>query len=166
MLQTTRWKGFARDWAMRDGRQGDYYQENEFAQGHAVRKPRSGRPKDLNQGYRFEPWVLLTKKLAKGVRVMTTEVSVVLARTPLGIGTHSCLTKSHRPEVPSVFQKPFLPNPTGALGGGSDVIHAVIQEAELEGKPHPKSEAAGFGRSNEGGQRVPPCSDEDAPAQR
>lgn len=60
MLQTTRWKGFARDWATWDGRQGDY-QENEFAQGHAARKPRSGRPKDLNQGYRFEPWVLLTK---------------------------------------------------------------------------------------------------------
>lgn len=107
-----------------------------------------------------------SQKLGKGVRVMKREVSAVLARTPLGIGTHSCLTKSHQPEVPSVFQKPFLSNLTGALGAGSDVIHVVIQEAELEGKPHPKSEAAGFGRSNEGGQRVPPCSDEDAPAQR
>lgn len=107
-----------------------------------------------------------SQKLAKGKRVMTTEVSAVLAEPHLGMGTHYCLTKSHRPEVPSAFQKPFLPNPTGALGAGSDVIHAVIQEAELERKPHPKSEAAGFGRSNKGGQRVPPCSDEDAPAQR
>lgn len=60
----------------------------------------------------------------------------------------------------------FLPNPTGDLGAGSDFIHVVIQEAELGEKPHPGSPAAGFGRSNEGGQRVPPCSDEDAPAQR
>lgn len=71
---------------------------------------------------RTEPLGYSPLQLLKGVTVMMTEISTVLARTPPGTCTHTCLTMSPWLVLPSVFQKQFLPNWTRDLSPGSDVI--------------------------------------------
>lgn len=84
------------------------HQKNELTQGHAA----SQEMKELRfkSGLSLRIPRLFPQQLPKGVLVTMTEVSTVLARIPPGTCTHTCLTMSPWLELPSIFQKQFLPN--------------------------------------------------------